>query len=250
MDTKEQDRPAASGPAEPFVKLFECDTRGQILVELTLEDCAPGLRVRGETYRGAPVEVSFEGDTSETCAALVHEFETMTATRAEMLVELLRGRIDIAAELAQRPAPKTERIEVEIGFKIPEEDQAILDRVRAAAEDLGLVRDAAGADRAGDGAAAIAAERRRQVTEEGFGASHDDDYTGGELAAAAACYAAHRSDILPEFNAIGFVRYAWPWDQSWWKPQNPRSDLVRAGALIAAEIDRLDRAEALKGGDA
>jgi hypothetical protein len=34
----------------------------------------------------------------------------------------------------------------------------------------------------------------------------------------------------------------WPWSQDWWKPTNPRRDLVKAGALIAAEIERLDRA--------
>lgn len=34
----------------------------------------------------------------------------------------------------------------------------------------------------------------------------------------------------------------WPWDWAWWKPKNPRRDLVRAAALIIAEIERLDRA--------
>lgn len=38
----------------------------------------------------------------------------------------------------------------------------------------------------------------------------------------------------------------WPWDESWWKPTNRRRDLVKAGALILAEIERLDRAEAPK----
>jgi hypothetical protein len=39
----------------------------------------------------------------------------------------------------------------------------------------------------------------------------------------------------------------WPWDERWWKPSNdPIRDLVKAGALIAAEIDRLQRSEATK----
>jgi hypothetical protein len=34
----------------------------------------------------------------------------------------------------------------------------------------------------------------------------------------------------------------WPWDEKWWKPStNPIRNLVKAGALIAAEIDRLQR---------
>ena len=34
----------------------------------------------------------------------------------------------------------------------------------------------------------------------------------------------------------------WPWEPRWWKPKNPRRDLVRAAALLIAEIERLDRA--------
>lgn len=34
----------------------------------------------------------------------------------------------------------------------------------------------------------------------------------------------------------------WPWQRKWWKPKDPRRDLVRAGALIIAEIERIDRA--------
>lgn len=39
----------------------------------------------------------------------------------------------------------------------------------------------------------------------------------------------------------------WPFEWSWWKPANPPSlqgrirELAKAGALIAAEIDRLQR---------
>lgn len=82
----------------------------------------------------------------------------------------------------------------------------------------------------------IAAERRRQIEDEGWTAEHDDEHDNGEMAIAAACYAGDRR----KFNMA--APPAWPWSTLWWKPKDRRSDLVRAGALIAAEIDRLDRA--------
>lgn len=39
----------------------------------------------------------------------------------------------------------------------------------------------------------------------------------------------------------------WPWHRVWWKPSTRRRNLVKAGALILAEIERLDRAAILKG---
>lgn len=87
------------------------------------------------------------------------------------------------------------------------------------------------------GAEAIAAERQRQIEQEGWTPEHDDLHRRGEIAQAAACYAASagRKELNPP--------EAWPFDDAWWKPKDRRSDLIRAGALIAAEIDRLDRAE-------
>lgn len=89
----------------------------------------------------------------------------------------------------------------------------------------------------------IAAERHRQIVEEGRTAEHDDGHKGGSLAAAAGCYALSaagtRTHALPR-TAIN-IPMAWPWDNRWWKPRSAREDLVRAGALIVAETDRLDR---------
>lgn len=91
----------------------------------------------------------------------------------------------------------------------------------------------------------IAAERRRQMEVEGWTPEHDDQYQQGAMAMAAACYAleAYRPPSYKRFNP----RAWWPWDSRWWKPTTARRDLVKAGALIAAEIERLDRA-AQKGG--
>lgn len=82
----------------------------------------------------------------------------------------------------------------------------------------------------------IAAERQRQIESEGWSVEHDDAHTDGSMALAAAAYArAPEGPTLPPLY--------WPWSRDWWKPKSRRSNLVRAGALIAAEIERLDRAE-------
>ncbi|PKR54432.1 hypothetical protein [Thalassospira marina] len=92
----------------------------------------------------------------------------------------------------------------------------------------------------------VLAERNRQVSVEGWAPEHDDAHDQGEIAIAAACYAApHTGD--EDTPRASMLRW-WPWTSSWWKPSSRRRDLVKAGALILAEIERLDRAEALKGG--
>lgn len=48
----------------------------------------------------------------------------------------------------------------------------------------------------------------------------------------------------PEHVACELAPAAWPWDKEWWKPSKDQvRNLVKAGALIAAEIDRLQRKE-------
>lgn len=91
----------------------------------------------------------------------------------------------------------------------------------------------------------IAAERFRQKAVEGWTNEHDDQHAKGELAAAGASYAiaAHAQvkfqrrtmqDITPPSQ--------WPFDACWWKlSDDPVRTLAKAGALIAAEIDRLQR---------
>lgn len=106
-----------------------------------------------------------------------------------------------------------------------------------------------------DAARDVLAERKRQVEKEGWTPEHDDQHETGELARAAGLYALIAgSDATTYRNAVskyGLNDYAsaamklWPWDASWWKPSDRRRDLVKAGALILAEIERLDRAAAL-----
>lgn len=85
----------------------------------------------------------------------------------------------------------------------------------------------------------IAAERQRQIAVEGWSADHDDTHSGGQLASAAAAYALHTSGVVKSHK--GSAPFGWPWDWRWWKPTTPRRDLVKAAALIVAEIERLDR---------
>ena len=81
-------------------------------------------------------------------------------------------------------------------------------------------------------------ERQRQIGAEGFDAMHDDEHARGDLAVAGACYALH-TDAHPD---AGDPPPEWPWEPQWWKPKDTRRDLVRAAALIIAEIERIDRA--------
>lgn len=104
-----------------------------------------------------------------------------------------------------------------------------------------------------NGADLIAAERSRQVEQEGWTPERDARYTGPELLRAAEAYLREAEfhikyqgqpfdprtglDIEDE---RGFPASSWPWSDDSWKPSpDPVRNLVKAGALIAAEIDRL-----------
>lgn len=88
----------------------------------------------------------------------------------------------------------------------------------------------------------VQAERRRQITAEGWTPEHDDEHADGQMARAAACYALAGSSAPNDGTAALLVSLAWPWDEQWWKPSTARRDLVKACALALAEIERLDRA--------
>lgn len=88
----------------------------------------------------------------------------------------------------------------------------------------------------------VQAERRRQITAEGWTPEHDDAHSHGQMARASACYALAGSSAPNDGTAALLVSLAWPWDEQWWKPSTARRDLVKACALALAEIERLDRA--------
>lgn len=137
--------------------------------------------------------------------------------------------------------------------------EAIHDAIRILAELDGaqaavtILRDAVGLGETGmpgsGGAALIAAERRRQVVVEGHTAAHDFNHDGGELAIVAWCYLTDHVDMRRlALTAAQRVRHRetppreWPWAQEDWKPTpgDPLRQLVKVGALVAAEIDRLE----------
>lgn len=123
-----------------------------------------------------------------------------------------------------------------------------------------------------DGVALIAEERKRQVAEEGYNDKHDDDFyhSHGELAWAAVCYAAPLPVAIvvqqdtSEPGSVSCI-FVDPWPAKWERQSDKRirdqegrlvlanllpirqqiRNFVKAGALIAAEIDRLCRRETL-----
>lgn len=97
----------------------------------------------------------------------------------------------------------------------------------------------------------ITEERKRQLEEEGWTPIHDDQHTDGELAQAASVYA-DMANYHGEFDLMDLSGKAkvliprdfkWPWNKKWLKltPNDRVRELTKAGALIAAEIDRLNR---------
>lgn len=110
------------------------------------------------------------------------------------------------------------------------------------------------------GAKRIADERERQIAKEGWSAEHDDDHADRSLVFAAICYAAP-GEMRRRIELVNGETYVDPWPESWDAQYDkrayqkngelvhmddlPRKEQIRslekAGALIAAEIDRLLR---------
>ena len=96
--------------------------------------------------------------------------------------------------------------------------------------------------------AEVLAERKRQIEVEEWDIAHDDEHESGTLAKAAATYTwSAIGELSPAFTGprmdadIAVRKFGWPWNAAWWKPKGPRRDLIRAAALIVAEIERIDR---------
>lgn len=95
----------------------------------------------------------------------------------------------------------------------------------------------------------ICEERLRVIAEEGYDAAHDAGHVNGELAGAGACYALWHAGYIGQF-CWRLAMSLWPFEEEWWNPaagndarENRVRDLVKAGQLIAAEIDRVQAQE-------
>lgn len=101
----------------------------------------------------------------------------------------------------------------------------------------------------------VVSERNRQRNEEYYSDANDDTYVENELVRASASYVNHvvgRSWLYPSKPSAytsELVPDLWPWSEQAWKPKSPRQDLVRATALLVADIERLDRKELLNKDD-
>lgn len=102
------------------------------------------------------------------------------------------------------------------------------------------------------GIEAIAAERQRQIEKEGWTPEHDDEHDDGSLALVAAILATphhlFRQDVEEFDDGTKVVTFSDPWPPSWHDAWDKRGEADRkrlieiAGALLAAEYDRLTRA--------
>lgn len=97
----------------------------------------------------------------------------------------------------------------------------------------------------------IETERQRQIYEEGYTPNHDfAEHCDNELIIAAAgyCQVAINIDLFIDENGEprGMYPIFWPMSPNPWplKPQSKRRSLIKAAALIVAEIERMD---AMKG---
>lgn len=91
----------------------------------------------------------------------------------------------------------------------------------------------------------VLAERRRQIEVEGWTPEHDDRHNEQSMSIAAACYVLNGTmptRVGPQRVSLEHLWRWTGWSVTWFKPKDRRTDLVRAGALILAELERLDRA--------
>lgn len=89
-------------------------------------------------------------------------------------------------------------------------------------------------------------ERVRQQIVEPYVPEHDDQYIDGQLERAAATYVDYAKNegsfrAARRYQEANRAPATWPWQNRFWKPSDRRRMLVKAGALIIAAIERLDR---------
>ncbi|MFP4895622.1 hypothetical protein [Paraburkholderia sp. EG304] len=174
-------------------------------------------------------------------APLPREAATAPSTDAQVLDGSTKKLIEAVSELCDEMFSHANNKDNSAGFRTTTNTVALrLNKiVESHAAHIATAPQATATVPLNDAARDVLAERQRQVTAECWTPAHDDEHDSGEMADAAAAYALHASgwtETMP--------REVWPadWSQKWWKPTTSRRDLVKAGALILAEIERIDRA--------
>ena len=120
----------------------------------------------------------------------------------------------------------------------------LIERIGRLEQQLANARNDALEGTAMNGAELIAVERQRQIEQEGWTPEHDDCHRNAEMADAATAYIEESALITTHGAGLTGLPNDWPddWDGKWWKPSpDPIRNLVKAGALVAAEIDRIQR---------
>lgn len=190
-------------------------------------------------------------------ARLLKITEEVHSSGAEWLGPVLFGATETAGDIGVWISPEGDfPTEGEPCLVSGDTATEALERLGALAVSARRSENATDTSAPSTGVGLIAAERRRQMAEEGWTPEHDaSENPTGELAAAASCYAWIARDQLgpdslkraaQELKHVdnGNPPDGWPWSRDWWKPStDPIRNLVKAGALTAAEIDRLPRKE-------
>lgn len=95
----------------------------------------------------------------------------------------------------------------------------------------------------------ILIERGRQIQVEGYTPEQDDSaYAHGELAWAAAAYSVCAGSEISFPGQGKYCPNVWPWNRQWFKPATARRMLIKAAALIVAQIEQIDRRTPLDAG--
>lgn len=95
-----------------------------------------------------------------------------------------------------------------------------------------------------DGMQRINAERHRQQEKEGYDHAHDDEHVDFELTDAAQCYL---MVAMGQVEDPSVPPEQWPWAENEWKPSTRIRNLEKAGGLLMAEKERLERLDQASG---
>ena len=197
-----------------------------------------------ELYRRSPMPREYVGgsdakildDAAKRIADLTTQEQERTKQRDEWLA---RANRDIAERMEHETHLLAENVRVGVVGTWPEGAKTVVlvnQRADKLEAELAALKEG--------GSGLIATERARQISTEGWTPAHDDEHELGELAAASVCYTnlaqAQIADAVMESDTE--VHVDWPWSSDSWKPSDdPIRNLVKAGALIAAQIDVLLR---------